>query len=126
MEKKENHLSAGKLGEALALKYLKKKGYRIVETNYRCALGEIDIIAVESRVVVFVEVKSRRTDKFGPPQAAVGIQKQRKISMLAKNYMKEKRIEDAKARFDVVSVMLGLEKPKIELIRNAFESSFGF
>ncbi len=122
----DNRTAAGKLGETLALNFLKKKGYRIVETNYRCALGEIDIIAVESGIVVFVEVKSRRTNRFGPPQAAVGVQKQRKISMLAKNYLKEKRIENVRARFDVVSVMLGMEKPKIELIRNAFESSFGF
>jgi len=126
MEKKDNRLIEGKLGEVLALGYLKKKGYRIVETNYRCGLGELDIIAVEGKTIVFIEVKSRKTAKFGPPQAAVGLQKQRKISMLAKNYLKEKRLSDVKARFDVVAVTFDSEKPKIELIRNAFESSFGF
>ena len=126
MENKDHRQIEGKLGEGLALDYLKKKGYRIVETNYRCGLGEIDIIAVEGKTVVFIEVKSRKTVKFGPPQAAVGLQKQRKISMLAKNYLKEKRLPDAKARFDVIAVTFSAEKPKIELIKNAFESSFGF
>lgn len=116
----------GKLGEALALDCLKKNGYRIVETNYRCALGEIDIIATEGKTVVFIEVKSRKTDRFGPPQAAVGIRKQRKISMLAKNYLKEKKLSNARARFDVIAVRLRNGNPKIEIIKNAFESSFGF
>ena len=125
-EIKNDHLKAGKLGEVIARAYLRKNGYRIVETNYRCGLGEIDIIATEGDTVVFIEVKSRRTDRFGPPQAAVGFQKQRKISLLAQFYMKEKQLQNCRARFDVVAVRFTVTKPRIDLIRNAFELSYGF
>ncbi len=121
-----NSTKSGKLGETIAMDYLRRYGYRIVESNYRCALGEIDVIATEGKTVVFIEVKSRKTERFGEPQAAVGLQKQKKISMVAQNYLKEKKLNNVKARFDVVAVRLLPQGPKIELIRNAFESSYGF
>ncbi len=121
MEKKDAHLKAGKLGEKLAVDYLKNKGYRIVETNYRCGLGEIDIVATEKKTLVFVEVKARKADRFGSPQAAVTAIKQRKLSLLAQWYLQEKKLGTCPARFDVVAIRLNSDKPAIELIRNAFE-----
>jgi putative endonuclease len=117
MEKK----ALGKKGEGKALWFLKKKGYRIIEKNYVCKLGEMDIIAKEKDTLVFVEVKTRTTTEFGPPQLAVNSSKQRQLSKVALNYLKEKHLEDVKARFDVVAILLEQDKEKIELIKDAFE-----
>lgn len=117
MEKKE----LGRKGEEIALRFLKKKGYRIVETNYVCKLGEMDIIAKEKDTLVFVEVKARKSMEFGPPQLAVNSFKQRQLSKVALNFLKEKKIEDVKARFDVVAILLGPKGEEIELIRDAFD-----
>ena len=114
----------GRQGEELALRFLKQKGYRLVQTNYSCKLGEVDIIAKEKDVIVFVEVKTRTSTLFGPPQLAVTRAKQNQLSKVALNFLKEKRIEDAKARFDVVAILLGPEGEKIELIQNAFDTTW--
>lgn len=114
----------GESGEAFAAKSLKKKGYKIIETNYRCALGEIDIIAKEKGVLAFVEVKTRFSGSFGDPKSAVTKAKQRKISMAALEYLKKNRKMGAKARFDVVAVHAGSEEDRIEIIRNAFELAY--
>jgi putative endonuclease len=115
----------GKKGEELAAAYLAQTGYRIVERNYRCIFGEIDIVAWEGEILVFVEVKSRRTEAFGAPQVAVGPAKQDKISRIALNYLSEKHLRRHPARFDVVAVRLLPMGTKIELIRDAFELSCG-
>jgi putative endonuclease len=115
----------GKKGEELAAAYLAQMGYRIVELNYRCIFGEIDIIALEGGILVFVEVKSRRTEAFGTPQVAVGPAKRDKISRIALNYLSENHLHQHPARFDVVAVKLLPVGTQIELIRDAFELSFG-
>ncbi len=79
MEKKE----LGKKGEELALRFLKKRGYRIIEKNYVCKMGEMDIIAKEKDTLVFVEVKTRTSTTFGPPQLAVNPTKQMQLSKVA-------------------------------------------
>jgi putative endonuclease len=84
-------------------------------------MGEMDIIAKEKDTLVFIEVKTRTSTFFGPPQLAVHSSKQRQLSKVALNYLKEKRLEDAKARFDVVAILLGQKKEEIELIKDAFE-----
>jgi len=117
MEKKE----LGKKGEALALRFLKKRGYQIIERNYVCKMGEMDIIAKEKDTLVFVEVKTRTSTTFGPPQLAVDPAKQMQLSKVALSFLKEKRLEDAKARFDVVAILLGPKGEEIELIRDAFD-----
>ena len=114
----------GKKGEGKALRFLKKKGYRIIEKNYVCKLGEMDIIAKEKDTLVFVEVKTRTTTEFGPPQLAVNSSKQRQLSKVALNYLKEKQLEEVKARFDVVAILLGQKGEQIELIRDAFELQY--
>jgi putative endonuclease len=115
----------GKKGETLAAWYLKAFGYRILVHNYRNRLGEIDIIAKERGTLVFVEVKARRDDRFGPPKAAVTPRKQETLSKTALAYLKETDQMDCRARFDVVSVSMASMPPRIELIRNAFDLAYG-
>ncbi len=116
----------GAFGEEIAAAHLTKLGYRILEKNYRCPLGEIDMVAREGGQIVFVEVKSRRNEQYGDPQSAVDRKKQQKISMIAQYYLKEKRLYGRQARFDVLAVRLLPEGHRIELIRNAFEVAFGW
>jgi putative endonuclease len=111
----------GAFGESVAVKVLKKDGYKILEQNHRSRLGEIDIIALEGGTLAFVEVKTRRTDQFGDPKQAVTPKKQRKISMVALEYLKKTGQTDKKARFDVVAIRLSHGQPDVEIIRNAFE-----
>lgn len=111
----------GKKGENIAAAYLKKNGYRIRETNYRCALGEIDIIAREKDELVFVEVKTRSSVELGYPEQAVGINKQKKMSQVALWYLEEKNLTDTKARFDVVAITKSDSQEEIKLIKNAFD-----
>jgi len=114
----------GEKGESMAARYLKKKGYKILEKNYRIPLGEIDIIAKDGKTIVFVEVKSRRSAQFGSPKWAITPKKQRKISMVALQYLKTTEQSTAKARFDVVTVIATQDKQKIELIKNAFDLAY--
>jgi putative endonuclease len=119
-EKKE----LGKRGEEVALRFLKKKGYRLIEKNYVCKMGEMDIIAKEKDTLVFIEVKTRTSALFGPPQLAVNAWKQRQLSKVALNYLNEKRLRDVKARFDVVAIVLEEEEEEIELIKDAFDLQY--
>ena len=114
----------GESGEALAVKFLKKNGYKIIEQNYRCKLGEIDIIARDGRVLAFIEVKARRTGEFGGPKWAVTPKKQRKISMVALEYLKKTKQMQERARFDVVAIRLLPDRPDVEIIKNAFDLAY--
>jgi len=114
----------GRFGENLAARFLEKNGYRIRETNYRNHYGEIDIVAEENGTIVFIEVRSRRSDRFGPAKASVNRVKQRKISMVALGYLKTTGKIGEKARFDVVAVSSGDQGDRIELFRNAFEFAY--
>ena len=122
MQTKQQKL--GEKGESLAARFLKKNGYKIIEQNYRTQLGEIDIIAKEKKTIVFVEVKSRRSTRFGNPKWAVTPQKQRKISMVALYYLKTTEQTNAKARFDVVAITANRDQPQIEIVKNAFELAY--
>ncbi len=110
----------GQSGESLALQYLQKRGYKLLEKNYRNRIGEIDIIARDGDTLVFVEVKARRSERYGSPRLAITPHKQRKISQTALAYLKYTRQMDCRARFDVVFVKSGGVRPEIELIQNAF------
>lgn len=114
----------GEKGEAIAVRHLQKKGYRIIETNYRNKLGEIDIIAQDKDTIVFAEVKTRRSVQFGNPKQAVTVQKQKKISMVALYYLKSTGQSGARARFDVVGVISNRDEPRVEIIKNAFELAY--
>jgi putative endonuclease len=117
MQKKE----LGKKGEEVAIRFLKKNGYQVIKRNYVCKMGEIDIIAKEKDTLVFIEVKTRTSTTFGPPQLAVNPKKQSQMSKVALNFLKEKKLEDVKARFDVVAILLGSKGAEIELIKDAFD-----
>ena len=114
----------GEQGEALAVRRLKKAGYKIIETNYRNRLGEIDIIAKDKDTLVFIEVKSRTSVRFGSPKWAVTPKKQKKISMVALYYLKATNQVSARARFDVVGVMSNQDAPQVEIIKNAFDLAY--
>ena len=117
----EERLSLGKRGEEIASAFLIKSGYKIKERNYRSPLGEIDIIAMDKKTLVFIEVKTRSSNLFGHPSHAVGKRKQQQIIKTALYYISEKKLHGKAARFDVVSVLLSGEKAETEVIKNAFE-----
>jgi len=109
----------GQLGESMAVNYLKKHKYSIVETNFRTRFGEIDIIAQEGDILVFVEVKTRSGKDFGLPQEAVGFKKQNKMVRMALKYVSDHQYKDT-WRIDVVAILFEKKEFKnIELIRNA-------
>jgi len=111
-----------KKGEALAGKLLKKRGYKILKRNYVSKYGEIDIVAYVKGAISFVEVKTRQSENYGPPELAVTKEKRKRIIRTALNYLVINRIEDIDCRFDVVSVLFkeNNDKPDIELFENAF------
>jgi len=104
--------------ETLAAEFLKKLGYKITDKNFKVKAGEIDIIALDKKVLVFIEVKFRKNNKYGNPYEFVTVQKQQKITKAALLYIKKNNIK-ADFRFDVVSIC-GNE---IEHIKNAFSPS---
>ena len=114
-------ISTGKLGEEIAAEHLVGVGYEIVERNFRCPLGEMDIVARDHETLVFVEVRSRRTDNYGGPLESIGFAKQKKISRVAEYYLNRHGLQQIKARFDVVAVKLPPSRPEVELIRDAFD-----
>ncbi len=113
----------GARGEQCAVEYLREHGYRILERNYRCPLGEMDIIAREGKTVVFIEVKTRSSERFGAPQEAVGSQKQHRMTAIALYYLKAQGHLGGPARFDVVAVSLGEGEQKVTLFKNAFDAA---
>ncbi len=119
MSKQNIHL--GSCGEDLAVALLEENGYKILARNFKTKIGEIDIIAKDRDTITFVEVKARNSDRFGLPQEAVSIPKQRQISKAALVYLKDKNLLDRKARFDVVSILFCNKACKTNLIKNAFE-----
>ncbi len=94
----------GSAGEQLAARELQSRGLSIVQTNYRCAAGEMDVIARDGDELVFVEVKTRRGDKFGSPAEAVNARKQQKLIEVAETYLQEHRLDNVNWRIDVVAV----------------------
>jgi putative endonuclease len=111
----------GKAGEEEALRYLSQQGYRILERNYRCRFGEIDLIARDGKTLVFIEVKTRRSQRFGPAAASVTLVKQHHLIKAAQVYLARTRQTDALCRFDVVTIDIDTQKSRIELIRDAFQ-----
>lgn len=111
----------GAQGEDIAADFLVKRGYRILQRNYRTALGEIDIVAREGNALVFVEVKARSGGQFGPPQLAVDTRKQTKMSRVALAYLRNKRMDPCDCRFDVVAVIKDSGGIQVELFQNAFD-----
>jgi len=111
----------GSDGERAAERFLRRRGYTIVARNYRCRVGEIDLIALDGSSVVFVEVKTLSGTAFGAPYDAVGVRKQRQLARVAEYYLAAQRLEDRDVRFDVVSVAQRGGEFVCELLRDAFD-----
>jgi putative endonuclease len=117
-----NRKQKGKLGEDLAAEFLKQHGLQVVAQNVRCPLGEIDLVGREGKTLVFVEVKSRFAAGYGTPQELVSRAKQRRLTLLARWYLKQHRLENQPARFDVVAITWRDAQPEVNWIPNAFDA----
>ena len=115
----------GRRGEDAAARYLRRLGYTIVARGHRDQIGELDLVAVDGRTLVFIEVKTRTTHEAGHPADAVDEAKQQRLTRLALSYMKRHDLLECSARFDVVAVTWPDPKrpPVIEHFENAFEPS---
>lgn len=116
---KNTNKITGKKGEDAAVTFLYNKGYTILERNYRAENGEIDIIAWDEHVLVFVEVKSCTTKTFGAPETWVNEAKQLKIGRTAQAFLASNNIDDVDCRFDVIAIDF-MQNPKIKHIKDAF------
>ena len=119
-----DNITVGKLGEEIAAAFLTARGYRILERNFRCKGGEVDIIARDpaDKSLIFLEVKARRGLSYGVPQLAVTPFKQRQISKAALTWLSKNRLHDTNARFDVIAILLDSNgHHNVEHIVNAFE-----
>ena len=112
----------GESGETLACRELERRGYAIIERRYRSKLGEIDIVARHGDVTVFVEVKARDGTDFGGGAAAVTPWKQRRVAMVALEYISRHRLFDRPCRFAVVVVDVTAGEPASEVMTSAFDS----
>lgn len=110
----------GKFGEETAGSILQNHGYSILENNYSCKLGEIDIIALKDGYLVFIEVKTRRSLKYGLPQEAITDRKKKKIRKVAECYLMQHNMNNARCRFDVLCLLLKFDKYCVEIIEDAF------
>ena len=124
MDTPSPHLALGSLGETLARQALEREGYAILATQYRTPRGEIDIVARDGPCLVFVEVKARRTVERGTPAEAVTPRKQRRVIVMARDYLARHQTDATECRFDVVAILLPDDvPPTIEVIRNAFDAT---
>ena len=112
----------GREGEELAAAFLIGKGLAVLDRNFRCPVGEIDLVCRDGATIVFVEVKSRRSAGYGLPQEAVSYYKQKRLTLLARWYLKRNGLERKPARFDVIAVSRSRGEPEITWIANAFEA----
>jgi putative endonuclease len=119
---KKTKQELARIGEDHAARYLRSRGYRVLERNFRARSGEVDIIAEHKRALVFVEVKARSSDEFGQPRDAVTIWKQRRIVNAARSYAARLGGGERSIRFDIVEVFITPEGrvKKVELIAGAF------
>ena len=116
--------SLGKLGEDLACAALCRLGYEILARRYRTRFGEIDIVARQDGVTVFVEVKTRAGQDFGGGAVAVTGWKQRRIAQMAVDFVARRRLHDTPCRFDVVAVDMMAGRPEVHVFPHAFEADY--
>jgi putative endonuclease len=115
----------GQQGEALAARFLRRRGYKILARGTRLGIGELDLIARDGATVVFVEVKTRQSQQAGHPVEAVDPNKQRRLTRLAVTFLKKHRLLDTPARFDIVAITWpeGKRRPTIDHFVDAFEAT---
>lgn len=113
--------SLGSKGELLASRELEKRGYIVLERNFTCKIGEVDIIAKNNNTLVFIEVRSRTRSNFGYPEETVNYKKQVKLRQVAQYYLNKNHLHHVGCRFDVVGIVWESDKRiKMKLIKNAF------
>ena len=117
----DRRVEFGKRGEDLACEELQRRGYAILDRRFRTRCGELDIVARDGDVIVFVEVKARSDRNFGDPFEAVTWQKRRRLSQMATLYLFERRLVGVPCRFDVVSVIEKRKDVKVEVLHHAFD-----
>ena len=111
----------GQTGERHAERFLRKLGYRTVTRNYRCSTGELDLVVLDGKMIVFVEVKTRADAEHAAPQDAVTRMKQQRVISAAKAFIQQTHSQGRAYRFDVVAITMSGNKPgKIEHFQNAF------
>lgn len=111
----------GQRGEEIAISYLRQQGYTILARNWRCPVGELDIVAREGEMLAFVEVRTRRGSRFGTPEESITLPKQAKLIEVAQTYLQEAGLQDVAWRIDVIAIEAGRrgEVKRLNLIRNA-------
>lgn len=115
-------LQLGERGEALAWNFLRKRGYKLLEKNFRTRFGEVDVIARKDGYFVFIEVKTRRDERFGTPAEAVDRRKRQRLTRVAQAYLQARGLENRPARFDVLSVTWdGVGEAGLSLLEDAFQ-----
>lgn len=120
MKKTYKRHITGKIGEDLAIKYLKNKGYKIIERNFQCRQGEIDIIAKDKNEIVIIEVKTRKCLDYGNPAEAVDDNKRKRIYKSAEYYLYIKKLEKFYVRIDVIEIYIKRNKYYINHIKNIY------
>jgi putative endonuclease len=110
----------GSAGETMACETLRRTGLKVLERNYRCELGEIDIVAGRAGLVVFCEVKTRRSDRWGAPAEAVTPVKQARIRRVAVHWLTERRLRADQVRFDVISIVIDRSGTRVDHLAGAF------
>ena len=120
----DHRQTLGQFGENLACAALKQRGYAILARRYRTKLGEIDIVAREADTIVFVEVKAREGNDFGGGAVAVTPWKQRRLALMALDYLARYRLDDRPCRFDVVTIDMIRGEPCVEVYQHAIDSVF--
>jgi len=119
MVKRETTCKIGKNGEKLAIQFLKNKGFKIITKNYYTKFGEIDIIAEKKDLLIFIEVKTRHTDKFGSPQESITKTKKQKIYLSIKTYLSKNKV-NKQIRFDVIGIKIKRNKAYINHIKDIY------
>lgn len=117
----DGRVELGRRAEAMAEEFLRTHRYTIVARNYRCRAGEIDLVALDGSVIVFVEVRCRSSITFGTPLESVDGRKQARVGRVAEHFLSARRWHDRDARFDVIGVRFDAEPPAVEHVRGAFE-----
>ncbi len=118
------HLEQGRTAEAQACRYLQQQGLTLLEKNYRCHQGEIDLVMSDGDSTVFIEVRYRRSNRYGSGAESVNLRKQQKLIAAAQSYLQQHRpLANKPARFDVISMHQDKQSPHIDWIRDAFQTA---
>ena len=116
-------LDRGKLGEEIAIQHALKQHYQIIQRNFRCNAGEIDIIAQDKHIVVFIEVRTKTSDAYGPAYNMVTRSKQQQVKRVALHYIGQRNLVNTQFRFDVIGITFEPNSDRYQLdhLQNAFQ-----